>query len=79
MNNSNTIATKRQADDTLVQIICANHVGRNHAAIDRKDGLEASTCDPRCGCSGGGSHTTADARRYVREQLEKRNPTAATL
>jgi len=26
----------------------------------------------------GGSHTTADVRRYVREQFEKRNQTAAT-
>ena len=27
----------------------------------------------------GGSHTTADVRRYVREQLEKRNQPAAML
>ena len=27
----------------------------------------------------GGSHTTADARRYVREHLEKRNEAAAAL
>jgi Arc/MetJ-type ribon-helix-helix transcriptional regulator len=60
---SGTFAT---AEDAVRHAISALRVNALRATLD------AAVAE-------GGSHTTADARRYVRERLEKRNSTKATL